>query len=140
VLFSPSVRRQRCSQVGQDVLRQDALVLRYAPRVILTKPAQKLTPFSGRTLDVLAPLHLRAVFENVVLATYHCRYDWQDRKVKDIRGEVLYQTWFASPQGSLIPLTLHDSTVVYRARSSRHRVPPRSPTQQLLLFEVVHTR
>src|SRR5215510_870366 len=37
VLFSPSVRRRRCSQVGQDVLRQDALVLRYAPRVILTK-------------------------------------------------------------------------------------------------------
>src|SRR5215510_7568730 len=59
VLFSPSVRRRRCSQVGQDVLRQDALVLRYAPRVILTKSAQKLTPFSGRTLDVLAPLQLQ---------------------------------------------------------------------------------
>jgi transposase InsO family protein len=83
---------------------------------------------------------LRAVFENVVLAAYYCRYDWQDRKVKDIREEVFYPTRFASPQGSLIPLTLHDSMVVYRARSPRHRVPPRSPTQQLLLFEVVHAR
>ena len=81
---------------------------------------------------------LRAVFENVVLAAYHCWYDWQDRKVKDIREDGLYQTRFASTQGSLIPLTRHDSMVVCRARSPRHRVPPRSPTPQLLLFEVAH--
>ena len=26
---------------------------------------------------------LRAIFDNVVLAEYHCRYDWRDRKVKE---------------------------------------------------------
>jgi Tn3 transposase DDE domain len=41
-----------------DVLRQDATVLRYAPRPIRTKRAQQSAPFSGRTLDVLAPLQL----------------------------------------------------------------------------------
>ena len=39
---------------------------------------------------------LRAMFENVVLAEYHCRYDWQDRKVKDVRDGVFYATQFAS--------------------------------------------
>jgi hypothetical protein len=61
VSFSPSVRKMCCSQIGQDVLRQDAAVLRYAPRVIRTKRAQKSPPFSGRTLDVLAPLHVLVV-------------------------------------------------------------------------------
>jgi hypothetical protein len=58
VSFSLSVRNMCCSQVEQDVLRQDAAVLRYAPRVIRTKRAQQSAPFSGRTLDVRAPLHL----------------------------------------------------------------------------------
>jgi hypothetical protein len=61
VLFSLSVRRQRGSQVGQDVLRQDTAVLRSAPRPIRTKRAQQSAPFSGRTLDVLAPLHIPLV-------------------------------------------------------------------------------
>ena len=43
---------------------------------------------------------LRAVFENVILAEYHCRYDWHDGKVKDIRAGVGYPTRLASPQGS----------------------------------------
>ena len=58
VSFSPSVRRMRCSQVEPEVLRQEALVLRYTPHVILTKRAQKLTPFSGMAPDVLAPLQV----------------------------------------------------------------------------------
>ncbi|MEE9149199.1 MAG: hypothetical protein V3U27_17585, partial [Candidatus Tectomicrobia bacterium] len=37
---------------------------------------------------------LRAMFDNVVLAEYHCRYDWQDRHVKDIRDGVFYATQF----------------------------------------------
>jgi hypothetical protein len=48
---------------------------------------------------------LRAAFENVVLAEYHCRYDWRDHQVKDIHGDVFYPTRFVSPQGTLIPLT-----------------------------------
>jgi hypothetical protein len=81
---------------------------------------------------------LRAVFENVVLAEYHCRYEWRDRKVKDIRAGVFYPTRFASPQGTLIPLTPEDSVVVYRATPPRRRAPSRPPAPQLLLFEVVH--
>jgi hypothetical protein len=81
---------------------------------------------------------LRAVFENVVLAAYHCRYEWRDRKVKDIRVGVFYPTRFASPQGTLFPLTPEDSGVVYHATPPRRRAPARPPAPQLLLFEVVH--
>jgi hypothetical protein len=77
--------------------------------------------------------------ENVVLAEYHCRYDWRDRKVKDIRAGVFYHTRFASPQGTLIPLTPQDSVVVYRARPARPRRPRLVQAPQLLLFEVVPT-
>src|SRR5438046_2776823 len=38
------------------------------------------------------------------LAEYHCRYDGQDRHVKEIRDGVFFATQFASPQGALIPL------------------------------------
>ena len=81
---------------------------------------------------------LRAVFENVVLAEYHCHYEWRDRKVKDIRAGVFYPTRFASPQGTLIPLTPKDSVVVYHAKPPRRRAPSPPSTPQLLLFEVVH--
>jgi hypothetical protein len=80
---------------------------------------------------------LRAAFDHMILAEYHCRYDWRDRKVKDIRQGVWYPTRFASPQGTLIPLTSQDSMVVYRARAARRRTPSLPPTPQLLLFEVV---
>jgi transposase InsO family protein len=83
---------------------------------------------------------LRAVFENVLLAEYHCRYDWRDRKVKDIREGAFYPTRLAAPQGTLIPVTPQDSVVVYRANSARRRRPRRSLAQQLLLFEVVPAR
>ncbi len=82
---------------------------------------------------------LRAECESVVLAEYRCRYDWHDRKVKDICAGVFYPTRFASPQGTLIPLTPRDSVVVYRARTPRHRIPHLSPVQQLRLFELVTT-
>ena len=52
---------------------------------------------------------LRAVLDHVVLAEYHCRYDWREHKVKDIRDGVFYATRFASPQGSLVPLTPQES-------------------------------
>jgi hypothetical protein len=81
---------------------------------------------------------LRAVFENLVLAEYHCRYEWRDRKVKDIRAGVFYATRFASPQGMFIPLTPEDSVVVYHAKPPRRQAYARPPAPQLLLFEVVH--
>jgi transposase InsO family protein len=82
---------------------------------------------------------LRATFHHVVLAEYRCHYDRRDRKVTGIREGVFYPTRFASPQGTLLPLTPQECMVVYRARSSRRRARRRLPAQQLLLFEVVPT-
>jgi hypothetical protein len=86
----------------------------------------------------VAGTQLRAAFDHVILAEYHCRYDWRDRRVKDVRPGVFHLTRFASSQGTLLPLTPHDSLVVYRTRA-RRRPPARSSTPQLLLFEVVPT-
>ena len=80
---------------------------------------------------------LQAVFESVVLAEYHCRYDWHDRKVKDIRAGVWYSTRFVSPQSSLTLLTPQEFMVMYRAKRPRRRAPRLSAGQQLLLFELV---
>jgi hypothetical protein len=77
---------------------------------------------------------LRAAFEHVILAEYRCRYDWQNRKVKDIHGGVFYPTRFASPQGTLIPLTPQESLVVYRPKTHRHRTSSPMTTRQLVLF------
>jgi transposase InsO family protein len=82
---------------------------------------------------------LRAVFENVVLAEYHCRYDRRDRKVKNIREGVFYPTRFASPQGTLIPLTPQESLVVYHPQPPSRRALHPSPVRPLGLFELVHT-
>jgi transposase InsO family protein len=86
----------------------------------------------------VAGTQLRAAFDHVILAEYHCRYDWRDRRVKEVHHGVFHLTRFASPQGTLLPLTPHDSLVVYRARGKRHAPAP-PPTPQLLLFEVVPT-
>jgi hypothetical protein len=82
---------------------------------------------------------LRAVFDNVVLAEYCCRYDGQARKVADIRKGQFYATRFASSQGFLIPWTPQESVVVYRTRSRRRRTLPTSPVGQLCLFELLST-
>ena len=86
----------------------------------------------------VAGTQLRAAFDHVILAEYYCRYDWRDRRVKDVRQAVFHPTRFTSPQGTLLPLTPQDSLVVYRARA-RRRAPVPPPTPQLLLFEVVPT-
>ena len=81
---------------------------------------------------------LRAVFDEVVVAEYHCRYDGPTRKVRDIRDGVVYPTRFLSPQGSLIPLNARETLVVYRPTPLRQRgASPRSTgIRQLLLFEL----
>ena len=61
--FSPSVRRRCGSQVGQNVLRQNAAVRRYVPRVIRTTRAQQSTQFPGIPRDVLAPLHIMSAYD-----------------------------------------------------------------------------
>jgi transposase len=82
---------------------------------------------------------LRAVLDNVILAEYHCRYDWQTRKVTDIRDGAFYSTRFASPQAALLPLNPQESLVVYRPQGFRRLTQRSAPTQQLWLFELVHT-
>jgi Winged helix-turn helix/Integrase core domain len=82
---------------------------------------------------------LRAVLDNVVLAEYCCRYDWRERKVRDIHDGIFYPTRFASSQGTLIPLNPQESLVVYRPQALRRPLRRLSPTQQLWLFELVHT-
>jgi hypothetical protein len=83
---------------------------------------------------------LRAVLDNVVLAEYHCRYDWRTRKVTELRDGVFYPTRFASPQGALIPLTPQESLVLYRPQTRRRQAHTSLSTQQLVLFELVRTR
>ena len=82
---------------------------------------------------------LRAVFDNVVLAEYHCRYALRERQVKDIRDGSFPATRFASSQGALIPLNPQESLVLYRPTPMRHQGRRPFPAQQLWLFELVHT-
>ena len=82
---------------------------------------------------------LRAVFDNVVIADYHCHYDWRSRHVTNIRDGVFYRTRYASPQGALIPLTPQESRVLYRPPPGRRRRRQAFPPQQLLLFAWIPT-
>jgi hypothetical protein len=82
---------------------------------------------------------LRAVLDNVVLAEYHCRYDWRQRQVTDIRDGVFYPTRFASPQGTLIPLSPQESLVVYRPQARRRQARQSCSTQQSVLFDSIRT-
>ena len=75
----------------------------------------------------------------MVLAEYRCRYDWRAQKVTDMRDGVFYATRFASPQGTLIPLTPHESLIVYRPKPTARLVQLPVPVQQLWLFELVQT-
>jgi hypothetical protein len=82
---------------------------------------------------------LRAVLDHVVLAEYHCRYDWRTRKVTDIRDGQFYPTRFASLQGSLLPLNPQESLVLYRPQLLRSQARLTFSAQQLMLFELVPT-
>jgi Homeodomain-like domain/Integrase core domain len=82
---------------------------------------------------------LRAVLDNVVLAEYHCLYDWRIQKVTDIRDGVWYATRFASPQTSLLPLNAQEALVLYRPRPVPHQTRLPVSAQQLWLFELVRT-
>jgi transposase InsO family protein len=82
---------------------------------------------------------LRAVLDNVVLAEYHCRYDWRTQKVTGIRDGVWYATRFASPQPSLLPLNAQETLVLYRPRAAPHQTRLPVSAQQLWLFELVRT-
>ena len=80
---------------------------------------------------------LRAMLDNVVLAEYHCRYDWRDHKVSEVRDGVFYPTPFAAIQGALIPLNEQEVLVLYRPKSRIRQTRLPGPAQQLWLFELV---
>ena len=80
---------------------------------------------------------LRAMWEDVVLAEYRCQYDGRTRKVTTKPPGVFYATRFASPQGTLLPLTPEESLVLYRPATPRRSVWPHGATSQLWLFEVI---
>jgi transposase InsO family protein len=82
---------------------------------------------------------LRAVFDHVVLAEYHWRYDFREHKVKDIRDGSFPPTRFPSSQGTLMPLNPQESLVLYRPTPMRRQGRRPLPAQQLWLFELVHT-
>jgi hypothetical protein len=82
---------------------------------------------------------LRAVLDDVVLAEHHCQYDWRTHKVTEIREGIFYPTRFASPQGSLIPLTPQESLVLYRPQPLRRPARLAFSAQQLMLFALLPT-
>jgi hypothetical protein len=82
---------------------------------------------------------LRAVFDNVVLAEYHCHYDLRAHKVTDIRDGRFPPTCFPSAQGTLLPLNPQESLVLYRPTPLRRQGRQPLPAQQLWLFELVYT-
>ena len=79
---------------------------------------------------------LRAVFDNVLLAEYHCHYDLREGKVKDLRVSQFYPSPFASrqEQGSLIERNPLESVVVYRPTSLRRQAALPFRAEQLWLF------
>jgi len=82
---------------------------------------------------------LRAVLDNVVLAEYHCRYEWRPQKVTGIRDGVWYATRVASPQTSLLPVNAQETLVLYRPRAVPQQTRLPVSAQQLWLFELVRT-
>ena len=80
---------------------------------------------------------LRAVFDNIVVAEYRCRYDWRTHKVQDIRDGVFYPTRYASLQRALLAFDPHESLVLYRPQSGRRPPRPSARDRQLRLFELV---
>jgi len=80
---------------------------------------------------------LRAVFDHVLLAEYHCHYDLRAGKVTDIRVSQFYPSPFTSrqEQGSLIERNPRESMVVYRPQSLLRQAALPLRAEQLWLFE-----
>jgi len=79
---------------------------------------------------------LRAVFNTVVLAEYHCHYHLREGKVTDIREGSFLRTRFASSQGTLLPVNPHEALVLYRPKATMHQAHLPLSAQQLDLFKL----
>lgn len=82
---------------------------------------------------------LRAVFDNVVLAEYHCQYDVRTRKVTNIHTGHFPRTRFASSQGTLVLFAAEDRAVISRPQPQMRQAYLPFSAQQLWLFEWVGT-
>jgi hypothetical protein len=84
---------QACA--ASDILRQNAVVLKYTSRVRLRKRAQKSAPFSGIARDVLAPLQLE------VTKVGQCTRAWTDPHRTNWAGTgprpLLTEVWYPAP-------------------------------------------
>ena len=76
---------------------------------------------------------LRAVFDTVVLAEYHCHYDVRHGKVTGIRNGRFAQRVLPLPK-ALLPFNPQECCVVYRPQSWSPRPALPCPAQQLWLF------
>lgn len=150
--FDPSIPLEVLAEAKGRILSQDELAQKFSralfPRTTNRYGCVTLHSYhfyveeglpKTRVLLWVYGEQLRAMFENVVLAEYHCRYDWQSRQVKDVRDGVFYATQFASPQGSLLALNPQESLVLYRPKPLMRQVRLPFPAQQLWLFELVQT-
>jgi len=79
---------------------------------------------------------LRAVYDQVLVAEYHCRYNLRTRQVTHLRLGQWYPSPFAArqAQGALVERTPRDSIVVSRPPSGRRQAAGPLRVEQLGLF------
>jgi hypothetical protein len=79
---------------------------------------------------------LRAVYDQVLVAEYHCHYDLRTRQVTHLRLGQWYPSPFAArqTQGALVERTPRDSLVVLCPPSVRHQAASPLRVEQLGLF------
>ena len=78
---------------------------------------------------------LKAVWDSVVLAEYHCRYHGSKRHVRHIGQGTLYPAPAASPQGTLLPRQTEELVVLYCPPVPRWQLSLPVAAQQLGLFK-----
>jgi hypothetical protein len=82
---------------------------------------------------------VRAVYDNVVVAEYHCRYDRRVQKVVNIHTGYFHHTRFASSQEMLLPRSAAERVILLPPHRPMHQACPPYPAQQLGLFEWTNT-
>jgi hypothetical protein len=82
---------------------------------------------------------LKAVWDSVVLAEYHCRYEGSKRHGRHLGQGTLSPAPVASPQGTLRPRQAEELVGLYRPPVPRRQLSLPVPAQQWGLFERLHT-
>jgi hypothetical protein len=82
---------------------------------------------------------LRAVWDSLVLAEYHGRYDGHTQPVRAMCPGTLHATRVAAPPGAFSPRQAEESVVVSRPKMPRRQVSLSVSAQPMWLCELVHT-